>query len=340
MVIEDKSFFMGLALNEAWKYQGLTYPNPAVGCCIVSGDGKLLSVDAHKKAGKPHAEILALQTAFYKLTQDEKILNLEESADIHNYLLNNHNNIFHNVKLFTTLEPCAHKGKTPSCAELIAKLGICKVYVGSLDTNPLAKCGNDILRNAHCSVELGVLQKECDALLEPFLHFRENGFVFFKWAQRLNATIDGGLISSYESRKHVHALRDVCDLLIIGGASVRSDRPRLDARFVDGKAPDILILSREKEFDRTIALFDVPHRKVFIESDFSRIKEYKNIMIEGGPLMFELVKEKVSHYLCYIAPSFGGSRTFGHENESFDILNLQKEREDIIMWMKRKRGNK
>jgi diaminohydroxyphosphoribosylaminopyrimidine deaminase/5-amino-6-(5-phosphoribosylamino)uracil reductase len=340
MVINDKNFFMGLALQEAWKYQGLTYPNPAVGCSIVSSDGRLLSVGAHKKAGKPHAEIVALQAAFYTLTQDSEILALEESADIHNYLLNNHNNIFHDTELFTTLEPCSHQGKTPSCAGLIAALGIKKVSVGSIDTNPVAKCGNKILQDAHCSVDVGVLQEECDALLEPFLRFREQGFVFFKWAQRLNGTIDGGVISSLDSRKHVHSLRSHCDLLVIGGESVRRDRPTLDARLVGGKAPDILILSREKEFDRTIPLFEVPKRKVFIKRELSLIQEYKNIMIEGGPSMFELIKEQVSHYLCYIAPSFGGSRVFGKEDESFEILNLQKEREDIIIWMKRKRGNK
>ena len=335
MVIDDTDFFMGLALQEAWKYQGLSYPNPAVGCTIATSDGRLLSVAAHKEAGKPHAEVYALQAAFFKLTQDEAILQLEESAEIHTYLINNHNNIFHNTHLFTTLEPCAHQGKTPSCASLISTLGIQKVFVGSLDFNPAASCGNEILRKSGIEVKVDVLKEKCDALLEPFLHFREGGFCFFKWAQRLNATIDGGVISSLESRKHVHALRNRCDLLVIGGESVRRDRPTLDARLVNGEAPDILIYSTQKDFDRTIPLFNVANRKVFIESTLLKIKEYKNVMIEGGPLMYESTKEFVSHYLCYIAPTFGGSEVFAKASESFKILNLQKEREDIILWMKR-----
>ena len=339
MVIDNR-FFMSLALAEAWKYQGLTYPNPAVGCAIVSSDGKILSVEAHKEAGKPHAEVNALRAAFYELTHDNEILKLQDSADIHNYLLTHHNNIFKDVTLFTTLEPCSHYGKTPSCATLIAKLGIQKVFVGSLDFNPVAQCGNDVLNKSQCSVTTGLLQEECEALLEPFVRFREGNFIFFKWAQRLNATVDAGIVSSLESRTHVHALRNACDLFVIGGESVRSDRPTLDARLVGGKAPDILILSQEKEFDRSIPLFNVPGREVFIERDFSKLAEYKNIMIEGGPVMYELSKEIVDYYLCYISPSFGGSRAFGNENENFEILNLQKEREDIMMWMKRKRGNK
>ena len=94
MVI-DNSFYMKLALDEAWKYQVLTYPNPAVGCTIVSKDGGLLAVEAHKRAGLPHAEVEALKSAYYKLTNDETILGLSASSDIHNFLLANHNNIFH-----------------------------------------------------------------------------------------------------------------------------------------------------------------------------------------------------------------------------------------------------
>jgi len=340
MVIDNDAFYMHLALREAWKYQGLTYPNPAVGCTIVSNDGRLLSVEAHHKAGEPHAEVNALVSAYYKLTNDTKILELTNSSDIHNYLLKNHNDIFHEIKLYTTLEPCAHQGKTPSCAGLIAKLGIKQVYVGSRDTNPIAQAGNEILQKSNCCVTNALLKEECDALLKPFELWVQNKFVFFKWAQRLNATVDDGIISSLESRKHVHALRSLCDLLVIGGESVRVDRPTLDARLVEGKAPDILILSREKEFDKSIPLFSVPNRKVFIQSDFSLLSEYKNIMIEGGANMLEHSKDVVDYYLCYIAPQFGGSVSFRANPESFEILNLAQEREDIMMWMKKKRGNR
>ncbi len=331
----DNNFFMELALKEAWKYQGLTYPNPAVGCTIVGENGEILAVEAHHKAGGPHAEVNALKAAYYKLTDDSYILALNDSTDIHTHLQSNHNDIFANVTLYTTLEPCSHFGKTPSCARLISDLGIKEVYVGSNDINPQAKAGSMILNMNDCLVYSELLKRECDSLVAPFNMWQKDNFVFFKWAQRLNATTDDGAISSTESRENVHAMRDVCDLLVIGGNTVRVDRPTLDARLVNGKAPNILIISQEKEFDRTIPLFSVEGREVFIENNFSKLSNYKNIMIEGSSKMFELSRDYVDYYLCYLAPTFGGTDGFENTHDNFEILNIEKEEKDIIMWMKR-----
>ena len=334
MVIDD-NFYMSLALKEAWKYQGLTYPNPAVGCTIVGENGEILAVEAHHKAGGPHAEVNALKAAYYKLTQDSYILALTDSTDIHSHLLSNHNNIFKNTKLYTTLEPCSHAGKTPSCARLIPELGIREVYVGSYDKNVEAQHGNLILNMNDCIVYTEILQEECDTLLYPFKQSLNDKFIFFKWAQRLNATTDDGNVSSLKSRKNVHAMRDVCDLLVIGGNTVRVDRPTLDARLVDGKAPDILIISKEQDFDKSIPLFDVEGREVFIADNFDKLDNYKNIMIEGTSKMYELTRDIVDYYLCYIAPTFGGRNGFKNKDDKFEILNIEKEEQDIIMWMKR-----
>ncbi len=114
---------MNLAINEAWKYQGLTYPNPAVGCCVVGEHGEIISIEAHKKSGSPHAEVNALQVAFASLSNTVEILLLKSSHDIHNYLIENHNNIFNKCTLYVTLEPCAHVGKTPSCANFNKSFG-------------------------------------------------------------------------------------------------------------------------------------------------------------------------------------------------------------------------
>jgi len=312
---------MNLALTEAWKFQGLTYPNPAVGCCVISKNGEILSVEAHQKAGTPHAEVNALKSAYYKLTNDKEILHLTISQDIHNFLLKNHNNIFKDSYIYTTLEPCSHIGKTPSCASLISNLYIKKLFVGSLDSNEIASNGNKIVKDSGIEVLHGVLKKECDELIEPFKKWQNDKFVFFKLAQRLNGSTDGS-VSSLESRKNVHAMRDVCDLLVIGGNTVRVDRPTLDARLVDGKAPDILIISREKEFDKTIPLFNVDGREVFIEDNFKRLDNYKNIMIEGTQNMLELSKTYIDYYLTYISTNF-------------DVLNIQKDTKDIIIWMKK-----
>ena len=332
----NHSFYMNLALSEAWKYQGLTYPNPAVGCSVIGENGEILAVQAHHKAGEPHAEVNALQKAYYTLTHDEAILKLLSSSDIHKFLLKNHNNIFINCSLYSTLEPCSHIGKTPSCANLIAELGIKNLYIGVEDFNTDAANGNKILSNHGAKINLHVEKQKCEDLLFPFKKFMNNNFVFFKWAQRLNGTTDEGIISSNESRKNVHAMRNVCDLLVIGGNTVRKDRPTLDARLVNGKAPDILILSRKDEFDTSIPLFAVKNRKVYIKNDFSVVENYKNIMIEGSTKMYELSREIVDYYLCYLAPSLGGKEGFANIEDKFDILNASKEEEDIIMWMKRR----
>jgi diaminohydroxyphosphoribosylaminopyrimidine deaminase/5-amino-6-(5-phosphoribosylamino)uracil reductase len=336
-MVVDSNFYINLALNEAWKYQGFTYPNPAVGCCIVGKHGQLLSVEAHKKAGEPHAEVLGLQTSYYKLTNDSRVLKLSKSSDIHTFLLKNHNGCFSGITLYTTLEPCSHIGKTPSCASLISNLNIKKVIVGSLDSNKEASNGNAILKDSGIVVEDGVMQKECDELLRPFNKFIESSFVFFKWAQRIDGSTDNGIISSKESRKDVHSMRDVCDLLVIGGNTVRVDRPTLDSRLVNGKAPDILIISKTKKFDESIPLFGIKGREVFIADNFEMIKNYKNIMIEGSSKMFELTRDIVDYYLCYLAPSFGGVDGFKNIEDKFEILNIQKETQDIIMWMKRRK---
>ena len=332
----DNNFFMHLALHEAWKYQGLTYPNPAVGCCITGQNGEILAIEAHKKAGKPHAEVNALQKAYYKLTNNTEILKLSSSKEIHNFLLQNHNGIFNECSVYTTLEPCSHVGKTPSCANLLSALGVKKVYVGTNDFNDEASHGNQILLDKNIELQTEILQEECQNLLLPFQRFLEDKFVFFKWAQRLNGTFDGGSISSQEAKKQVHAMRNRCDLLIIGGNTVRIDRPTLDARLVDGKAPDILIISKQKEFDTSIPLFQVENRKVIIADNFDVIKNYKNIMIEGGDTLYELTKEIVDLYLCYIAPKLGGKRVFANIEDELEILNRDKVGEDIILWMKRK----
>jgi diaminohydroxyphosphoribosylaminopyrimidine deaminase/5-amino-6-(5-phosphoribosylamino)uracil reductase len=334
MVI-DKKFYMNLALCEAWKYQGLTYPNPAVGCAIVSKDGEILAVQAHKRAGEAHAEVEALKAAYYKLTNDKKILDITASAEIHTYLLKNHNNRFVGTSVFTTLEPCSHIGKTPSCADLLCKLKIKKLFVGSHDLNEEASGGNEIVKKANIEVESSLLKEECDALLKPFNIWQKERFVFFKWAQRLNGTVDVGVISSQKSRTLVHAMRDVCDLLVIGGNSVRTDRPTLDARLIHGRAPDVLILSRSSEFDKTIELFNVKNREVIISDNFDILKNYKNIMIEGGGNMFELSKNIVDYHLCFLSPQIGGDAGFKSKNEKFDILNVLQDEQDIIMWMKK-----
>lgn len=327
---------MTLALAAAWDYQLLTFPNPAVGAVCFSQEGTILSIGAHKRAGGPHAEVYALRDAYMILSGDSTIALSDDSHVIHDYLRTHHNGIFKTISMAVTLEPCSHSGKTPSCALLIHDVGIEKLYISCKDPNPIASGGSTLLSDAGVECTFGVMEKEGSELLEPFLKWQENPFVFFKWAQRLDGTIDKGTISSKSSREHMHALRDRCDLIVIGGNTVRHDRPTLDARLVAGRAPDVLIYSHQNDFDRSIPLFSVPNRNVFVESSLEKINGYRLVMIEGGAGMMEAASKVINWYLSYIAPKIGGgSQTLGIIQEDFEVMNA-KITDNIILWMKKK----
>lgn len=327
-------FYMQLALDEAWKYQGLTYPNPAVGALLLDSQGKILSIAAHQEAGKPHAEVLALKAAYFKLTQDQEISPIEDSTSLHEYLTNNHQNLFHECTLYVTLEPCNHYGKTPPCASLIKSLGIKEVIIGCRDSNKSAAGGIQTLQNGQTKTTVGVLEKACKDLIEPFMLWSGRRFVFLKWAQTLNGTIDGGTISSQESLDYVHKLRNKTDLLIIGGNSIRHDRPTLDARRINGKAPDVLILSKTKDFDPNIPLFNVPNRKVMIShSPYGILENYNFIMVESGGGLVELLKNEIHWNLTFIAPRSRPGKPFTGEFES-TLLHQSEYGEDIALWSK------
>lgn len=327
---------MQLALDAAWQFQGLTYPNPAVGCTVTGANGEVIAVAAHERAGGPHAEVAALKQAYHLLTGDDAIATLAESAAIHDYLQTHHNGIFSDCTLYVTLEPCAHYGKTPACAALIATLRPKKVIIAHEDPHVEAAGGAMMLEAAGVEVEQGLLHEKACALLMPFLKWQENRFVVFKWAQRLDGTVDGGLISCEASRRRVHAMRNVCDLLVIGGNTVRTDRPTLDARLVGGKAPDVLIYSRNDDFDRDIPLFDVEDRTVMISDSFDAMSAYRNIMVEGGPGMFDAVQEKVDYYLGFVAPKCGGTIPFINGPMELDIMYTTMCDSDILFWSKGK----
>jgi diaminohydroxyphosphoribosylaminopyrimidine deaminase/5-amino-6-(5-phosphoribosylamino)uracil reductase len=328
MQIND-DFFMALAIKEAWKYQGLTYPNPSVGCVIVQNNA-ILSIKAHQKAGAPHAEVLALQDSFSILSKDTKILQLKDSNDIHIYLLENHNNIFENITLYTTLEPCNHIGQTPSCATLISSLNIQKVIIGSKDIH--SSGGIEKIKKQNIQIIQDIQKEKCDNLLHPFLCYKKSQFVFFKYASTLNGSIKGN-ISNQKSKKFVHKLRDKIDLLVIGGNTVRVDRPTLDAREVKGKAPDIFIYSKQKDFDKTIPLFNIPNRKVIISDDISIIEKYNFIMIEGVDNMMESFSKYIDYYLIFLSSSLSNNENL-KINKRLKYLNIQEINDNISIWAK------
>ena len=81
---------------------------------------------------------------------------------------------------YVTLEPCAHRGKTPSCAELLAELGLSRVVIGARDTNAQAAGGAEILRRGGIEVKFDVCHAAAAELVEPFYLARKGGFCFIK----------------------------------------------------------------------------------------------------------------------------------------------------------------
>lgn len=295
---------MDLAINEAWKYQFLTYPNPAVGCVIVDKNGRILSVCAHKEAAKAHAELNALTQALQIIKPNLAVPNEPNLA--FEFLLKHCKNAFKGAVIFVSLEPCAHFGKTPPCARLISELGFKKVFVSVADTNEVARGGGEFLRKNGVEVEFSLCEKAGKRLLKPFLKWQKNEpYKLFKLALSLNGSAFGKVVSGEASRIYAHKIRSKIDLLVIGGKSVREDRPILDARLVGGKAPDVCILSKRNlsEFDKSIPLFSVPNRQIYSQIP----PNAKFIMFEGGNAFFEAFKGEMDAFLIFHNAKFEAS---------------------------------
>lgn len=205
---------MTLAIEEGKKGIGFVAPNPPVGCVIVDKNHNLLAKGNHKKFGQAHAEIDALS----------RMINQEQ---------------LEGATFYVTLEPCSHQGKTPSCAQALAKMPIHKVVYGLSDPNPLVSGrGIEILKEAGIACEkFSGLEAELESLPEHFLmnHRHKKSFVSLKAATSLDgqmAHVSGKSqwITGEESRRHTHYLRASHDAIIIGKNTILQDNPRLDVR--------------------------------------------------------------------------------------------------------------
>ena len=219
---EQDEVFMQRALDLAAKALGRTSPNPAVGAVIVRG-GRVIGEGFHRRAGLPHAEVEALQRV---------------------------NGSARGATLYVNLEPCAHHGRTPPCAEALIAAGLKRVVVGIVDPNPLVRGrGLRRLRQAGIAVTTGILREECERLNEDFAVFIRTGrpLVTLKLAASLDGRIatasgDSHWISGERSRRLVHELRNRVDAVLVGAETVRVDDPQLTCRVRGGRDPLRVIL--------------------------------------------------------------------------------------------------
>lgn len=209
--------YMRRAVVLARRGVGKTSPNPAVGCVIVK-DGVIVGEGWHRKAGTPHAEVHALAAAGP----------LAQGADV-----------------FVTLEPCAHYGKTPPCAEALVAARVGRVVAGMVDPNPLvAGKGLELLRRNGIPATAGCLSEECRLLNEPFLKHVATGmpFVILKSALTLDGKTatssgDSRWVTGDRARRYVHRLRGRVDAIMVGVGTLLADDPRLTARVPGGRDP-------------------------------------------------------------------------------------------------------
>lgn len=327
---------MQLAINKAWQHQLLTYPNPAVGATVVLNN-QVLSVSSHIKAGGPHAEVNAIKDAFIVLNPQSTLKTLTTSHDIHEFLIKNHNNIFIDCTIYVTLEPCNHIGKTPSCASLIKELNFKRVVIGTMDPNNDAAGGLKTLRDVNIQCEQSTLSSKTDDLLLPFIKWQQNKFVFFKLAMRKDGSIDGGYITTKESLTHVHKIRTLIDTLIIGGNTVRIDRPTLDTRFLEDSTinPDILIYSNDQNIDKSIPLFNIENREVTISNSLESINNKNFIMIEGGYNLLETLKDYVDVLMIFVSNQDCSKKEFNCESLGFKVIHTDLSKTDKIIWLKK-----
>jgi diaminohydroxyphosphoribosylaminopyrimidine deaminase/5-amino-6-(5-phosphoribosylamino)uracil reductase len=326
-------FYMQLALDKAWEFQGLTYPNPAVGA-LITYKGKIVAIEAHQKSGTSHAEVLALLSAYETLSETYFDFDRFDASKAHDFLLSLPKNYFSECSIYVTLEPCSHQGKTPSCASLLHQLSLQAIVIGTQD--PIV--GHDKGATTLDNVTFGVLENECKALLEPFILWQNRAFVLFKLAQTTNGHIasdeNDGYLSSKASLTHVHKLREVCSTLLIGGNTVREDRPTLDCRFTQGKAPHITIYTKEDNFDREIPLFAVENREVDVVNNLEFLKKPSFVLVEGGEGMLNALKEKIDWMLIYQTPKLSTNSLTYNTTMNLQFLHQQNCDVDMMIWSK------
>lgn len=219
--------FMARCIELARMGRPTAAPNPMVGAVVVC-DGRILGEGFHIRPGEPHAEVNALRAVS---AADRPLLGRST--------------------IYVSLEPCAHFGRTPPCADLIVREGLARCVAGVAD--PFAQVagrGLARLREAGVEVRVGVLEKECLWLNRRFFTFHTEGrpHITLKWAESSDGFMGNRsrrlLLSTPRSLLHVHRLRARAGAILVGHATLEADRPLLSVRHWAGPSPRRFVLGR------------------------------------------------------------------------------------------------
>lgn len=273
---------------------GHVAPNPMVGAVIVHQD-RIIGEGFYQRYGEAHAEVNAVNSVKNK-------------------------NLLPESTIYVNLEPCAHFGKTPPCADLILEKKIKRVVVGCRD--PFEQVdGKGILKLQQHGVEVlaGVLENECRKLNTRFFTFHEKKrpYVILKWAQTQDGYIDRprtgddtgiNWVSSPETQSLVHHWRSHEQAILVGRKTIENDNPSLTVREVQGKNPLRIIIDSQLQLPAESTIFKDGLKTLV----FNRIKHetkenityYKLESIDNQRILEALYQLKIQSVFVE-----GGSRT-------------------------------
>jgi len=310
MAVHD-SEYMRRALQKARRGIGLTSPNPPVGAVIVK-NGRELGSGWHHAAGEPHAEIEAINDAFYR----------HGSAALEG------------ATIYVTLEPCSTQGRTGPCTTAIQRACLGRVVIGACDPNPAHQGrGGDLLREAGIEVVEGIEEAACEELIRAFSKVQKTGlpWLIIKTAMSLDGRItrppsEGQWLSGEESRAEVHRLRGEVDAILTSGQTVRADDPRLTVRSpevpVEKDQPwRVILTSRDEGIPKSAQVLTDEHAERTLIHTRQQLEcvlrelvcehGVLSVLVEaGGRLVGRLLDEGwADELVVYLAPLLTGGPT-------------------------------
>ena len=268
----DQSIYMRRCFELAESGESYVAPNPMVGAVLVYED-KIIGEGYHEHYGEAHAEV--------------NCLNSVQPENIHLIPLST---------LYVSLEPCAHYGKTPPCADLIIRHKIPKVVISVQDNFDLVNGkGIERLKQNNVEVITGILEEEGKELLKHFLYFYQYKlpYITLKFAQSKDGLI--GIknqeikISNDLSKRYVHQLRAAHQAILVGKNTVLADNPELTVRNRKGKNPIRIILGDKKEIPNQYHIFDKQAETIFFNDKNINVvlgelyqQKIISVLVEGG----------------------------------------------------------
>jgi len=300
---------MDLALELAERGRGKVRDHPLVGAVVVDGD-EIVGEGWYEYDAVDHAETVALAQAGERAR---------------------------GATIYVTLEPCAHHGRTPPCADAVAAAGIARVVVGALDPNPKAAGGVERLRAAGVDVEVAD-SAEARRQNEAWRTWVALGrpHVTYKTAISLDGRVvvpGRRWISNEESRRLVHELRASVDVVAVGMGTVRTDNPRLDARGVDAaRQPRRLAFGHGDAGELEL-------RSGPLEEELHSLaaEGVQSLLLEGGPTLATafLAAGLVDKLMLFVAPVVSGSgpRFIGELSGSVALHGMEARRigDDVLL---------